>query len=228
MNKIAKTINIYLIAEMPSLDAEGPFKCMPYIEDRKIKIINKIPFTDAYLQPEYTDIDTTDDLIRKVSINLSTNIELHGTENEDFHVTVDALGQIVITLDVNLEDTNSYGEFIEVIENKEADLVVESIEDKKNTEEPDIESISAEVLTEAELEDEEGPEWLVNYDLNIINESLNEADEVDEIESSTTDTITAPDIETAVKYAEQNVRIKAKEDSKWSDAEIISIKKKES
>ena len=48
------------------------------------------------------------------------------------------------------------------------------------------------------------------------------------IDSNVTDIITAPDIETAVKYAEQNARIKAKEDPKWHDAEIVSIKKKNS
>lgn len=231
MNKIAKTINIYLVAVLPRLDTESIFKYIPYIEDRKIKIINNTPFIDAYLQPEYTDIDITDNLTRKVSINLSANIELHGTENEDFHVMVDELGQIVITLDVNLEDTDSYGEFVEVTENKDVDLVIENIENTPETEttgnensdnEPDAESVTAEVLTEAELSDEEGPQWIIQYDLGSTNESLTEDEEP---VSNNIDTITAPDIETAVKYAEQNARIKAKEDDRWLTAEIIQIKK---
>lgn len=229
MNKIAKTINIYLITEMQRVDMTKSFNYMIYIEDCKIKIIPTgvdTRFTDVYLASEFVTANNEEEFIKIFGINLTANIELNGTENDDYHVTVDELGQIVITLDVNLEDTDSYGDFIEVIENKEADLVVESIEDKENVEEPDIESISAEVLTEAELDDEEGPQWVVNYDLNITNESLNEADEVDVAESSTTDIITAPDIETAVKYAEQNARLKAREDSKWSDAEVVSIKKK--
>lgn len=232
MNKIAKTINIYLIAEMQRAELNHSFAYTPYIEDRKIKIIpngTETVFTDVYLSPNFVTVDNEEEFIRICSINLSANIELNGTENDDYHVTVDELGQIVITLDVNLEDTNSYGEFVEVIENKDIDLVEEAEKQlgefvDKEGEEPDIESVTAEVLTEAELEDEEGPEWLITYSLDTTNESLTEAEETEAPEHI--DTITAPDIETAVKYAEQNARVKAKEDSKWSDAEVVSIKKK--
>ena len=234
MNKIAKTINIYLIAEMQRPDLSASFSYMTYIEDKKIKIIptgTETVFTDVYLSSEFVSISNEEEFIKIFGINLSAAIELNGTENDDYHVTVDELGQIVITLDVNLEDTNSYGEFVEVVENKDADLVVEELaetapEDVEETseEEPDISSVTAEVLTEAELEDEEGPEWVVHYDLDGVNESLTESE--DTITPEHVDTITAPDIETAVKYAEQNARVKAKDDAKWADAEVISIRKK--
>ncbi len=232
MNKIAKTINIYLIAEMQRAKLNHSFAYTPYIEDRKIKIIpNGIEtvFTDVYLASEFVTANNEEDFIKIFGINLTANIELNGTENDDYHVIVDELGQIVIILDVNLEDTNSYGEFVEVIENKDINLVEEAEKQlgefvDKETEEPDIESVTAEVLTEAELEDEEGPEWLITYSLDKTNESLTEAEETDVPEHI--DTITAPDIETALKYAEQNARVKAKEDSRWSDAEVVSIKKK--
>lgn len=234
MNKIAKTINIYLIAEMQRLDMNKSFDYMTYIEDRKIKIIPTgvdAQFTDVYLSSEFVTANNEEEFIKIFGINLTANIELNGTENDDYHVTVDELGQIIITLDVNLENTNSYGEFVEVIENKDIDLVEEAEKQlgefvDKEAEEPDIESVTAEVLTEAELEDEEGPEWLITYSLDTTNESLTEAEETEAPEH--TDTITAPDIETAVKYAEQNARVKAKEDSRWADAEVVSIKKKES
>ena len=233
MNKIAKTINIYLIAEMQRPDLSSSFDYMTYIEDRKIKIIPSGPetiFTDVYLFPEFVTAVNEEEFIKIFGINLSANIELNGTENDDYHVIVDELGQIVITLDVNLEDTNSYGEFVEVIENKDIDLVEAAEEelskplDSEETEEPEISSVTAEVLTEAELEDEEGPEWIIHYDLGATNESLTEAEDSEMPEH--VDTIIAPDIETAVKYAEQNARIKAKEDARWTDAEVVSIKKK--
>lgn len=230
MEKIAKTINIYLIAEMHRPDMNSSFAYMTYIEDRKIKIIPtglNTEFTDVYLSSEFVTANNEEEFTKIFGINLSANIELHGTENDDYHVSIDDLGEIIITLDINLEDTNSYGEFIEVIENDSADLVVENIDltaEKDSKEELDLESISAEVLTEAELEDEEGPQWVIHYDLKATNESLTEAE--DDTTPEHIDTIIAPDIETAVKYAEQNARVKSKDDPKWNDAEVISIKKK--
>ncbi len=232
MNKIAKTINIYLIAEMQRPDMTVPFAYLnPYIQNKMIKICpaeEAVAFTDVYLSPEFVTADNEEEFIDIFGINLSANIELTGTENDDFIVRINELGEIEIELEVNLEDTNSYGEFVTVIENEDIDLVVEELGETEETqesssEESDITSVTAQVLTEAELEDEEGPEWVVHYDLNSTNESLTEAEE---LEDSTSDIITAPDIETAVKYAEQNARVKAKEDPKWSDAEVVSIKKK--
>lgn len=75
-------------------------------------------------------------------------------------------------------------------------------------------------LTE-DIGDDEEPAWEITYDLPII-----EALDMDEIESpDNKEIIHAPDAETAVKYAEQNARIKAKEDTKWAHAEIIGVQK---
>lgn len=207
----------------------------PYIQNKMIKICpaeEVVEFTDVYLSHEFVTVDNEEEFINIFGINLSANIELTGTENDDFVVRVNELGEIEIELEVNLEDTNSYGEFVTVIENEDTDLVVEELSEtgaeeveEPSDEESDISSVKAEVLTEAELEDEEGPEWIVHYDLDSTNESLTESE--DDAAPEHVDTITAPDIETAVKYAEQNARMKAREDSKWSDAEVISIKKKE-
>lgn len=232
MNNIAKTLNIYLIAEMQRSAIDKSFDYMIYIEDRKIKIIpngTETIFTDVYLSNEFVTANNEEEFIKIFGINLTANIELHGTENDDYHVNVDDLGQIVITLDINLEDTNSFGEFIEVVENKEIDLITEEdlaqyIDTAETLEEiPDTSSVEAEVLTEAELSDEEGPEWVITYSLNTKNESLNE-DTGSEV--SNTAVITAPDIQTAIKYAEQNARVQAKENNNWVDAEVISVKKK--
>lgn len=74
---------------------------------------------------------------------------------------------------------------------------------------------------EEDLGDEdEGPAWVVVYDLD--NGELTE-----DIESeSNSEVIYAPDIETAVKYAEQNARIKARENPDWKSAEVVSIQRK--
>ena len=229
MTMLAKTINIYLIAEMQRPDMTIPFAYLkPYIEDKKIKITphdSSVTFTDVYLASEFVSADNQEEFIRIFGINLSANIELHGTENEDFTVRINDLGEIEINLEINLEDTNSYGEFVAVAENEDIDLVEQSETHSDIEEEPGIESVSAEVITEAELDDDDGPSWIISYSLSNTNESLNEEEEID---SNITDIITAPDIETAVKYAEQNARIKAKEDPKWHDAEVVSIKKKNS
>lgn len=75
-------------------------------------------------------------------------------------------------------------------------------------------------LTE-DIGDEEEPAWEITYDLSIM-----EALDADDIESADNkEIIHAPDAETAVKYAEQNARIKAKEDDKWVHAEIIGVQK---
>lgn len=81
-------------------------------------------------------------------------------------------------------------------------------------------SYTSEDLTE-DIGDEDEPAWKVTYELPI-----NEAIESQEIsEEDNVDIVHAPDAETAVKYAEQNARIKAKEDPRWIDAEIIGVKK---
>lgn len=158
MYKLAKTINIYLIAEMQRVDINSSYDYMIYIEDRKIKIIptgTQTQFTDVYLSTEFVTSNNEEDLIKIFGINLSANIELNGTENDDYHVNIDDLGQIVITLDVNLEDTNSYGEFIEVVENKEIDLITEAetqLSEYIDTDEKevvDVSSIEAKVLDES-------------------------------------------------------------------------------
>lgn len=81
-------------------------------------------------------------------------------------------------------------------------------------------SYTSENLTE-DIGDEDEPAWKVTYELPI-----NEAIESQEIsEEDNVDIVHAPDAETAVKYAEQNARIKAKEDSRWIDAEVIGVQK---
>lgn len=234
MTMLAKTINIYLIAEMQRPEMTTSFSYLkPYIEDRKIKITpqdSSVTFTDVYLASEFVTADNQEEFIRIFGINLSANIELHGTENEDFIVRINDLGEIEINLEINLEDTDSYGEFVAVAENKDIDLVEEEAETDAElsaefNENLDSESVTAEVINEAELDDEEGPSWVINYSLSETNESLTEDEQID---STISDIINAPDIETAVKYAEQNARIKAKDDPKWHNAEVISIKKKNS
>lgn len=77
-------------------------------------------------------------------------------------------------------------------------------------------------LTE-DIGDEEEPAWEITYDLPI-NEDLGDSDTEGDIPEHT-EIVHASDAKTALKYAEQNARIKAKEDPKWVDAEIIGVQK---
>ena len=77
-------------------------------------------------------------------------------------------------------------------------------------------------LTEAEAVEDDEIAWEVTYEISMTEDlDIPETKQPDNVEI-----IHAPDVETAIKYAEQSARIKAKEDSKWLDAEIIGIKKK--
>lgn len=74
------------------------------------------------------------------------------------------------------------------------------------------------------FEDEsDEPEWVVTYNLPLLNEDFD--DDFDNT-SSRNHIINAPDFETAVKYAEQHIRVMNKENSDWEGAEIEAIQRR--
>lgn len=237
MNKIAKTINMYIIAEMHRTSTTASYEYQkPTIVNNKIIIVPTDPetsFIDAYLSDSFVSVDNIEDNLRIFGINLSVNVELTDTADDNFHIEqITDLGEIVIALDANDADHEGSAIFVEpVTVNLETDLVVEEAENASEVESEadkpsaeDIEEIEAEVLTEAELSDEEGPQWLITYELNPVTESLTENESDDQ--ASNTAIITAPNIESAAKYAKQNAILKARDNDSWADAEIISIEKK--
>lgn len=70
-------------------------------------------------------------------------------------------------------------------------------------------------------EETDGPEWLVRIKLveDEYDDSLSE-DSTQEV------VLTAPDFDTAVKYAQQYIRKQSHDDPAWFDAEILSINKR--
>ena len=260
MTNIAKTINMYIIAEMYRESPDASFDYLSPIISEDGKQIYVLPkdarcaFIDSYLSDSFVEVDNIEDNLRIFGLNLSVNIEMIDTENDNFYIEpCDELGELVIKLDANLESEAGSAKFIDPIAvNTKVDLVEEveaevdnkdeeaenatentseespvendpELDNSNDSDKPDTSSIHADVLIEADLSDEEGPEWIITYDLKSTNESLTEDEET---ESDNVDVITAPDIESAAKYAEQNARIKARENPSWNSAEVISIEKK--
>lgn len=229
-----KTINIYLVTEMERNTPEATYEYMPpVILDNRVVIVPENEgsnFVDAWLSDSFVEDDYIVDNVRTRGINLSVNVELTDTVNDNFYIDIDRLkmfGELVIGLDANLEeDDKGYATFIDpVMVNTGSDLVEEAKEDTSVEDEEledDLSSIEANVITEAD-ESEEEPEWIVTYNLGeMLHEDISDETPSNEI------ILNAPDIETAIKYAEQNARIKAKEEPNWKEAEVISVKKKES
>ena len=73
------------------------------------------------------------------------------------------------------------------------------------------------VTMNEDITEEVETEWVVLFQLT--------ADETDDSFESTNEEIslTAPDIETAVKYAQQYIRKQSIENDRWKEAEILSI-----
>ena len=236
MEKIADTLNMYIIAEMTRINESASFDYYePFIENNQIKVLPKDDntyFSDAYLWPSFVESDNVEDYKRIFGLNLTVNVEYIDENNCDYRVSTNDFGELIISFDANDENPsviiagvsmNTNAVLEEELEETDAeDSSAESEEAEAEEVAPDTSSIEAQVLTEDEMP-EEGPAWIVTYDLNSVTEALNE----DEEENSThQEVIVAPDIETAVKYAEQNARIQGRENPNWHGAEIVSIKKK--
>lgn len=74
-------------------------------------------------------------------------------------------------------------------------------------------------MDEDEESTEDGIEWSVQFQLNLVDDYDDNMDQ-DSIEEVI---ISAPDFDTASKYAQQYARQQAHEDSRWNEAEVISI-----
>lgn len=232
MEKLAKTISIHAICEMELVNnnKESSFDYNIDLDLDGTGVIILTPhdanttFRDAYLISSFDDTDIRTDYSRTFAINLVANMELTNTEDDDYEIGIDDVGQVTITPYAAFDGVEGHAKFVSFEIETNAALVTEDLEEvadeaEDTNDEPDIESISAKVVEE-DLDDEEGPEWKIVYELPI-NEDLEDESE----KPANVEIITAPDAETAAKYAGQHARIMAKEDPKWSEAEIISIQK---
>ena len=236
MEKLAKTISIHAICEMElinnnressfdynidlDLDGTGVIILTP--------IDSNVIFRDAYLISSFDDTDIKTDYSRTFAINLVANMELIGTEDDDYEIGIDDVGQVTITPYAAFDGVEGDAKFVSFTEESDTQLITEETEEpidnnqeeaEEDTKDIDLESVTAKVIDEDIESEDEGPEWEIRYDLPI-----NEAAELEA--DSNVKVLTAEDAETAVKYGEQHARMMAKDDPKWEDAEIISIKKR--
>ena len=231
MDKLAKTISIHAICEMELINnnkaSSFDYNIDLDLDGTGVIILTPLDanttFRDAYLISSFDDIDIKTDYSRTFAINLVANIELTNTEDDDYEIGIDDVGQVTITPYAAFDGVEGDAKFVSFEIEKDSSLVTEDVEedDADKIEEPEIEITDAEVLDE-DLGEEDDPAWEITYDIPI---TENLEDGIENEPSDNTEIIHAPDAETAVKYAEQNARIKAKDDSKWETAEIIQIKK---
>ena len=215
MENLAKTLSIHLVVEMEAfkeftdksfdynialdLDGTGEIKITP--------ISANVSFIDAYLISEYSDLDIINDNSRTKAINLVANIELTDTLDDDYVVNISDVGEVVISPYAGFQGVPGSAKFVAVKEEKQSQLVIEEGA-------PEV----SELQEKVEESDETDCEVIYSFD---ITEDLTE----EEASSDSRVIIQAPDMQTAVKYAEQNARMNAKDNPDWADAEVISIKK---
>ena len=244
-NEIAKSVDIHLIAELRKYEPQATFNLSePIFEKKLIRIMpedSNTQIVDVWLSPEFTEYDEAEGMEAIKSINLTANILLDGTDNDNFDVYVDDIGSIVLMLEAAKDDwTEGSARFAAISNPEDVELQVEDLsEPEENSEdlnEPEIIDVDAKVIDEPEnsieisqeekqlneADEEEGPAWVIEYEFDNLSESLHEDEEPSNIAK---EVIHAPDLETAVKYAEQNARMKSRDNKKWADAEITSIKK---
>lgn len=230
MEKLAKTLSIHAICEMELInnDKASSFDYNIDLDLDGTGVIILTPhdantiFRDAYLISSFDTTDIKTDYSRTFAINLVANMELINTEDDDYEIGIDDVGQVTITPYAAFDGVEGDAKFVSFEVEKTSSLITEEteLENDLEAEEIDLDSISAEVLDE-DVEEEDDPAWEITYELSL----MEDLEDDDSKYPDNKDIIHAPDAETALKYAEQNARIKAKEDDKWSTAEVIQIKK---
>lgn len=226
MEKLAKTISIHAICEMELINnnkaSSFDYNIDLDLDGTGVIILTPLDtnttFSDTYLISSFDDTDIKTDYSRTFAINLVANMELTNTEVDDYEIGIDDVGQITITPYAAFDDVEGDAKFVSFEIEDDSTLVTEELEEK-SAEELGNKSITADVIEEA-VDEEEGLEWKITYELPIVEDLEDNSEKPANVEI-----IHAPDAETAAKYAGQHARIMAKEDPKWTEAEIISIQK---
>ena len=130
-NKVAHTITINLICEMKSYDGSNDFDydVKPDLDGSK-----EIKLTPINQNTSFTDVDIVDKFVKHDSVNgdmrefttsITANLELVDTDDNDFYVSINDIGEAVITPYAALDGTAGDGWFSSCTENKDAILVTE-------------------------------------------------------------------------------------------------------
>lgn len=167
MEKLAKTISIHAICEMElinnksasfdyniDLDLEGTGTIILTPHD------SNVTFRDAYLISNFDNTDIQNDYSRIFAINIVANMELVDTEDDDYQIDIDDVGQVVITPYAALDGVAGDAKFVSFEIEKDSSLVTEDV--NKDSDEENSESITAQVLDESAYSDSEIEEMLID------------------------------------------------------------------
>lgn len=168
MDKLAKTISIHAICEMElinnnksasfdynidlDLDGTGTIILTPHDSN--------VTFRDAYLISSFDNTDIQNDYSRTFAINIVANMELIDTEDDDYQIDIDDVGQVVITPYAALDGVSGDAKFVSFEIEKDSSLVVEDVSEDSTEENPD--PITAQVLDESAYSDLEIEEMLID------------------------------------------------------------------
>ena len=168
MDKLAKTISIHAICEMElinnnksasfdynidlDLDGTGTIILTPHDSN--------VTFRDAYLISSFDSTDIQNDYSRTFAINIVANMELIDTEDDDYQIDIDDVGQVVITPYAALDGVPGDAKFVSFEIEKDSALVVEDIEKEPTKDIP--KAVTAQVLDESAYSDSEIEEMLID------------------------------------------------------------------
>ena len=168
MEKLAKTISLHIVAEMLKInDEESTFEynIAKNFDGPELIITpsdSNTIFNDAYFISEFSDSDKCSQFSRTFTINLIANLELFNTEDDDCEISIDDIGQIIITPCGALDPDSEFARFVDFKEEKVSHLEIN--EDLENSN-PDSESANTE---EDESEDEQPPSETDDKDIESI------------------------------------------------------------
>lgn len=168
MDKLAKTISIHAICEMELINnnklASFDYNIDIDLDDTGTIILtpndSNVIFKDAYLISSFDNTDIQNDYSRIFAINIVANMELINTEDDDYQIDIDDVGQVVITPYAALDGIEGDAKFVSFEVEKDSSLVVEDIE--KQSDEDTSKSVTAHVLDESAYSDSEIEEMLID------------------------------------------------------------------
>ena len=200
MEKLARTVSIHAICEMEKLNdkpASFNYDIALDIEGTGTIILTpadtNVTFRDAYLISSFDTTDHQNDYSRIFAINLVANMELNETEDDDYEIGINDVGEVVITPYAAFDGVEGEAKFISFEIEKDSILVTE-IDAEENS--ISAENIEAEVITESDdlIDPSDEPEWRITYELPITEAVANDLEEPSNVRI-----LNAPDAKTAAK-----------------------------
>ena len=135
MDKLAKTISIHAICEMELINnnkaSSFDYNIDLDLDGTGVIILTPLDanttFKDAYLISSFDDIDIKTDYSRTFAINLVANMELTNTEDDDYEIGIDDVGQVTITPYAAFDGVEGDAKFVSFEIEKDSSLVIEDV-----------------------------------------------------------------------------------------------------